>query len=214
MMAEYLARDGFECHQANDPVQGIECALSGDFEAAILDIMMPGIDGIEVLRRIRQKSSLPILMLTAKGDGIDRVVGLELGADDYLAKPVLPREVVARLRAVLRRVRGQSVVTDLQKEFVFGSLRVSPVKREVHVHGKACTLTSTEFNILCELARRPEEVLTKDELSQSVLHRHRESYDRSIDIHVSNIRHKLQQLGEGIEIETVRAIGYRLRASQ
>ena len=174
---------------------------------------MPGIDGIEVLRRIRQKSSLPILMLTAKGDGIDRVVGLELGADDYLAKPALPREVVARLRAVLRRVRGEPLFADSQREFVFGPLRISPLKREVHLHGRACALTSTEFNIIIELVRRSEEVLTKDELSQRALHRHREAYDRSIDVHVSNIRYKLQQYGGGVEIETVRAIGYRLRAS-
>jgi two-component system OmpR family response regulator len=211
MMSEYLASEGFECRQANDAFEGIECALTGQHEMAILDVMMPELDGIEVLRRIRRSSSIPIIMLTAKGDSIDRVVGLELGADDYLAKPAFPREVVARVRALLRRVRAEAPAQDNTREVVAGPLQMSPLKREATLSCQPFILTTTEFNILIELVRRPDEVLTKDELSERALHRPREPYDRSIDVHVSNIRQKLVHAGGGVEIETIRAIGYRLR---
>lgn len=212
MMAEYLTSEGMDCERTGDPFEGLERALSGRFDAAVLDIMMPQLDGMELLRRLRRESALPVLMLTAKGDGIDRVVGLELGADDYVPKPAYPREVVARLRAVLRRVQAEPPVPAPKAEVQIGALRILPPRREAWLNGRLLILTGTEFEVLQQLARRPDEVLSKDELSEGALHRRREPYDRSVDVHVSNLRHKLGAAGGGLEIETVRAIGYRLRS--
>jgi len=211
MMAEYLESEGFACDRAHDPLDGLERALSGRFDAAVLDVMMPQLDGMELLRRLRRESALPVLMLTAKGDSIDRVVGLELGADDYLPKPVFPRELVARLRAVLRRVQSESPAALDKGEFVVGPLRIAPSKREAWLADRALVLTSTEFDLLLQLARAPGDAITKDELSERALRRPREPYDRSVDVHISNLRQKLGAAGGGVEIETVRAIGYRLR---
>lgn len=209
MLAQYLSTEGFRCHQANSAVEGIEQALSGSYDAAILDIMMPQIDGIEVLRRIRRESMLPILMLTAKGDSIDRVVGLELGADDYLGKPAFPREVVARLRAVLRRLHSAPRLAN-HSPIEFDDLRVSIARQQASIGERDCPLTRTEFNILVELIQHAEEVVTKDELSERVLRRVREPYDRSVDVHVSNLRQKLTQAGSDVEIKTIRATGYMM----
>ena len=212
MMAEYLTAEGIECERTGDPFEGLDRALSGRFDAAVLDIMMPQLDGMELLRRLRRESALPVLMLTAKGDGIDRVVGLELGADDYVPKPAYPREVVARLRAVLRRVQADPPTPGPKTEVHIGALRILPPRREAWLNGRLLILTGTEFEVLHQLARRPDEVLSKDELSEGALRRRREPYDRSVDVHVSNLRHKLSATGGGLEIETVRAIGYRLRS--
>jgi two-component system OmpR family response regulator len=212
MMAEYLASEGFDCERAGDPLDGLERARSGGFDAAVLDVMMPQLDGMELLRRLRRESAMPVLMLTAKGDSIDRVVGLELGADDYLPKPVYPRELVARLRAVLRRVQSDpSAAAAAKPELVVGPLRIAPAQRECWLGEQGLSLTGTEFDMLVQLAHRPGEVVTKDELSERVLRRPRETYDRSVDVHISNLRQKLGAAGGGIEIETSRAIGYRLR---
>ena len=212
MMAEYLGSEGFTCVCANEPLDGLQQALSGQFDAAVLDVMMPQLDGMELLRRLRRVSDLPVLMLTAKGDSIDRVIGLELGADDYLPKPVYPRELVARLRAVLRRFQADAPAEHSRSEFSVGPLRIAPARRESWLGDNPLTLTATEFGILMQLALKPGEVLTKDELSEETLGRPRERYDRSIDVHVSNIRHKIGQASpQGLEIETVRSIGYRLR---
>ena len=211
MLAEYLASEGIGCERATDPFDGLERALSGRFDAAVLDVMMPELDGMELLRRLRRESPLPVLMLTAKGDSIDRVVGLELGADDYLPKPVYPRELVARLRAVLRRVQADAPAQAEKGELAIGVLRIAPPRREVWLADQPLTLTGTEFDMLLQLARNPGDVVTKDELSERVLRRARESYDRSVDVHISNLRQKLGAAGGGVEIETVRAIGYRLR---
>jgi two-component system OmpR family response regulator len=211
MMAEYLTSEGIDCERAADPFDGLERALSGQFDAAVLDVMMPQLDGMELLRRLRRESALPVLMLTAKGDNIDRVIGLELGADDYLPKPVYPRELVARLRAVLRRVQPGASTAAASSELVVGPLRIAPQRRESWLHGALLALTGTEFDLLLLLAQRPGEVLSKDELSERALRRPREPYDRSVDVHVSNLRQKLGAAGGGLEIETVRAIGYRLR---
>lgn len=213
MMADYLSSEGFTCERSSDPRRGLERALSGEADAVILDVMMPELDGIELLRTIRRQSLLPVLMLTARGDNIDRVAGLELGADDYMAKPVYPREVVARLGAVFRRIRNVAADPAQSDEMAVGPLRISLQQREATLFGEHCPLTTTEFNIVVELARRPANVLSKDMLSELVLHRPREPYDRSIDVHISNIRHKLAEQGGGVEIETVRAIGYRMMLS-
>lgn len=211
MMAEYLTSEGFVCERTSDPHDGLQRALSGRFNAAVLDVMMPELDGMELLRRLRRESALPVVMLTAKGDSIDRVVGLELGADDYLPKPVYPRELVARLRAVLRRAPAEPPAAAEKSEAVIGALRIAPAKRESWLNGQPLALTGTEFDLLLQLARQPDEVVTKDELSERALRRPREPYDRSVDVHISNLRQKLAAAGGGVEIETVRAIGYRLR---
>jgi two-component system OmpR family response regulator len=212
MMAEYLSTEGIACARASDPFDGLERALSGGFDAVVLDVMMPQLDGRELLRRLRRETALPVLMLTAKGDDIDRVVGLELGADDYLAKPVYPRELVARLRAVLRRV--QSPPPTVKSEITYGALRIAPARRESWLGDRPLQLTSSEFDLMMELVRQPGDVSSKDELSERALGRPREAYDRSVDVHVSNLRQKFSLAGGGVEIETVRAIGYRLRLSE
>lgn len=212
LLAEYLVGDGFACEQASDPVEGLERALTERFDAIVLDVMMPQMDGMELLRRLRRETSVPVLMLTARGDSIDRIVGLELGADDYVPKPVHPRELAARLRAILRRqqVEPEGAVRDLR----VGPLRLAPASRESWVGDRPLSLTVSEFDLLLLLARRPGEVVTKDELFERALRRPREPYDRSVDVHVSNLRQKLSAAGGGVEIETARALGYRLRPSE
>ncbi len=214
MMAEYLAGEDFDCERTSDPEEGLAMALSGRFNAAVLDVMMPGLDGMELLRRLRRQSKMPVLMLTARGDSIDRVGGLELGADDYLPKPCYPRELVARLRAVLRRVSSDAPQDVEKTERRFGPLVMAPARRESFIGEQALDLTASEFDLLDQLSRRPGEVVTKDELSERALRRPREPYDRSVDVHISNLRQKLSAGGGGLEIETVRAIGYRLRVGE
>ncbi len=210
MLTEYLAGEGIKTTAAFNGPDGAAAALSGQYDAVILDVMLPGMDGNEVLRRIRQSSAVPVIMLTAKGGDVDRVVGLEMGADDYVAKPYFPRELVARLRAVLRRQReARPQVSQALKS---GALELSPGKREVTWKERPFELTTTEFDMLECLIRGGEMVSSKEELSLKVLGRAREIYDRSVDVHVSNLRKKLALASEGaLEIETIRGVGYRLR---
>jgi DNA-binding response OmpR family regulator len=210
MIAEYLESENIACECAETPDQGLRRALAGEHDAVILDVMMPGMNGLDLLRQLRRESDLPVLMLTARGDGVDRVVGLEVGADDYIPKPVYPRELVARLNAVLRRGRAERERDKQLSEIVVGSLRMSIPQRECFLGGQRVTLTMGEFDLLRSLARQAGIVVSRDELSRTVLGRPWEAYDRSIDVHVSNLRHKLEASREGIEIETVRGIGYRL----
>jgi two-component system OmpR family response regulator len=210
MVREYLEAEGFEVEMRGNGVAGLERALKGGLDAVILDVMMPEMNGIEVLRRLRQHSEVPVLMLTAKGDQIDRVLGLELGADDYIAKPYYPRELVARLRAVLRR--GPSVPPPTAC-FTLLDLQVQPSARRAAWQGHEIDLTATEFAILDALIRACDDVSTKNDLSLHALGRRREAYDRSVDVHVSNLRLKLQTATCGqIAIETIRGVGYRLQA--
>jgi two-component system, OmpR family, response regulator len=212
MLTEYLAGEGFKTAAAFNGPDGVTAALSGQYDAVILDVMLPGMDGGEVLRRIRQSSTVPVIMLTAKGGDVDRVVGLEMGADDYVAKPYFPRELVARLRAVLRRQR--EVPPQPSPSLKKGALELSPGKREVTWKDRPFELTTTEFDMLEYLMRGGEIVSSKEDLSLKVLGRPREIYDRSVDVHVSNLRKKLAQASEGaLEIETIRGVGYRLRQS-
>lgn len=212
MMCEYLDASGVECERANDPTVGLEMALTRRFDAIVLDVMMPRLDGIEVLRRLRRESAVPVLMLTARDDSAERVIGLELGADDYLPKPIYPRELVARLRAVLRRVQAEPRERR-EAELELGPLWLSPASRQATLARQDLLLTVIEFNLLVELARRSGDVLSKDELYERTLGRKREPYDRSVDVHVSNLRQKLGSAGGGVEIETARGVGYRLRLS-
>ena len=207
MLCEYLAAEGFTLTVAGNGEDGVQQALTGRFEAVILDIMLPRMNGIEVLGRIRQTSKVPVLMLTARGDDVDRVIGLELGADDYIAKPYYPRELLARLRAVLRRTGNPSPIGPL----AIGQLTLDPPRRDARWDGRPIELTVTEFALLEALMRADDIVSTKDELSLSALGRQRQRYDRSIDVHVSNLRQKLSQASAGaVEIETIRGVGYRL----
>ncbi|MGN7511948.1 response regulator transcription factor [Aeromonas salmonicida] len=211
MLSEYLSGEGFVTTHVLTGKSGVQHALSGNYVAVVLDIMLPDINGSEVLRQIRNDSKIPVIMLTAKGDNIDRVIGLEMGADDYVPKPCYPRELVARLRAVLRRVEPAPAPAGKGDGLRLAELTLSPATRQCHWQGEPLELTATEFNLLELLLRAPERVVSKDELSLHGLGRPREPYDRSVDVHICNIRQKLQALaGEAIGIETVRSIGYRL----
>lgn len=209
MLGQYLAAEGFRVDAVHDGEAGASHALSGDYDAVILDIMMPRLSGIEALRRIRSSSAIPVIMLTAKGDDIDRVIGLELGADDYVPKPCFPRELVARLRAVLRR-QPTSSAPSIATRYDLGSLHLDVQARRVLAGSERIELTASEFNLLAALLQAGECVMTKDELSLKVLGRRRASYDRSVDVHVSNLRLKLADTAPDIQIETVRGVGYRI----
>ncbi|MEM9291799.1 MAG: response regulator transcription factor [Acidobacteriota bacterium] len=212
MHREYLEVEGFQVEIAFDGERGVEAAASTQPDIVVLDVMMPGIDGVETLRRIRSTSSVPVLMLTARGDDVDRIVGLELGADDYVPKPCTPRELVARLRAILRRSAPESRL-DEKLPVEVGALRVVPTQRLASWRGEALELTSSELNLLEELARHVGRVVSKEDLSQRALGRKLTRYDRSIDVHISNLRTKLGELPDGRSpIQTVRGIGYQLLA--
>lgn len=211
MLSEYLTAEGFEASQVLTGKEGIKGAFSGEFDAIILDIMLPDLSGIDVLRHIRKESRIPVIMLTAKGDKIDRVIGLEMGADDYVPKPCYPRELVARLRAVLRRYEEHAEMT-VVSQASYGELVVDPSQRLCFWKNKPMELTASEFNLLDILVRASDRVVSKDELSLQALGRPRELYDRSVDVHISNIRQKLSALpADPPTIETVRSIGYRIR---
>jgi len=207
MLGEYLRHEGFEVDIAREGRSGTTKALAGGVDIAVLDVMMPGISGIEVLRRIRAQSRLPVIMLTARGDDLEKVLGLELGADDYVPKPCTPRELVARLRAILRRSFGEARPQVLSA----GSLAVWPERRQAELSGKTLDLTSAEFGILETLMRNAGRVVAKAELSEQGLGRPLARFDRSIDVHISALRQKLGLLGDGRSwIQTVRGIGYQL----
>jgi len=213
MLCEYLLSEGFRVKAVFNGEDGVEHALSGEHDAVILDVMMPRLSGIEVLREIRKQSEIPILMLTARGDQVDRVVGLELGADDYVAKPHYPRELVARLRAILRR--NSAAIAPKADLLTLGDLEVQIAARRAVCRGVHVDLTATEFNFLVALMRAGDDVTTKDILSLQGLGRARQSYDRSVDVHVSNLRMKLEACSAGaVVVETVRGVGYRLLAGQ
>jgi two-component system, OmpR family, response regulator len=207
MLGEYLAPEGFTVTALHDGESGARTALSGAFDVVVLDVMMPRLNGIDALRRIRAASSVPVLMLTARGDDVDRIVGLELGADDYLPKPFNPRELVARLRAVLRRG-----VTASDNTLVHAGLLVMrPAERTADWRGQTLDLTSTEFNLLEVLARHAGHVVNKDDLAEQALGRKLTRFDRSIDMHMSKLRNKLGMLDDGRSpIQTVRGVGYQL----
>ena len=209
MLREYLEQEGFEVDVAHDGECGVREALTGRYAIAVLDVMMPRLNGVEALRQIRAGSRIPVLMLTAKGDDIDRIIGLELGADDYVPKPCSPRELVARLRAILRRVEDAAPGTQ-QGPIVVGPLTLWPERRMAQWHEQALELTSTEYSLLEVLARQAGRVVSKHDLSELALRRPLARFDRSIDVHVSSIRHKLGARPNGDSwIQTVRGQGYQ-----
>jgi two-component system OmpR family response regulator len=210
MLTEYLAVEGFDVDAVPNGRDGAQAALSGRYAAVLLDIMMPGVSGIEALRQIRQASQIPVIMLTAKGDDVDRVVGLEMGADDYVSKPFYSRELLARLKAVLRRTANGDRQAG-PESVVMGEL--APARRSAAWRGRPLELTATEFNLLELLVRASGDVVSKDELSQKALGRRRETYDRSVDVHIGNLRRKLDAVTAGrIEIRTVRGLGHALES--
>lgn len=212
MLSEYLTNESFNINAVHSGFEGIEEALSGKYKAVILDIMLPDINGIDVLKQIRQASNLPVIMLTAKGDNIDRVLGLELGADDYIPKPCYPRELLARLRAVLRRLDEPSAPMTENRKYYYNGVVLDVPQRLCLWEDKEVELTSTEFNLLVLLVKNHNRVVTKEELSEKGLGRTRALYDRSVDVHISNIRQKLHQMtNDAVSIETIRAVGYRVR---
>jgi two-component system OmpR family response regulator/two-component system response regulator CpxR len=213
MLHDYLAREGFNVESACDGRAGVSAALSGRHDIVVLDVMMPEVNGIQALGMIRAQSNIPVLMLTAKGDDTDRIMGLELGADDYVPKPCTPRELCARLRAILNRVRvqGGSQLANQSQPISVGSLTLWPSKRRAENAGEPLDLTSSEYNLLEVLVRHAGAPVSKEELSLVALGRPLGRYERSIDVHISSIRRKLQPLSDGRSmIQTVIRKGYQL----
>jgi two-component system OmpR family response regulator len=210
MFQEYLEQEGFGVGTANDGEAGTRLALSGTYAIAILDVMMPRMNGIETLRRIREKSGMPVLMLTGRGDDTDRILGLELGADDYVTKPCTPRELTARIRAILRRANPPEDSSGPASLRV-GKLLMIPSLRRASWSGEPLALTSTEFNLLEVLAKNAGRPVSKNDLSELGLGRPMARFDRNIDVHLSSLRHKLGLLDDGRScLQTVYRLGYQL----
>jgi two-component system response regulator CpxR len=213
LLTDYLTPEGLQVEAVHDGERGADRALAGDHALVVLDVMLPGISGFDVLRRIRAGSKVPVLMLTARGDDVDRIVGLEMGADDYLPKPFNPRELVARIRAIQRRVEprleretGSAKATE---RVVVGDVQLDPGARVVLQRDHPIDLTSVEFALLEVLLRAAGQVVTREDLAKEVLGRRLTPYDRSIDVHISSLRRKLgHQVGDMERIKTVRGTGY------
>ena len=209
MLREFLAPDHFRVSTAGSGEAGLESLEDGRFDLLILDIMLPGMSGIDVLKRVRQRSDMPVIMLTARGDDVDRILGLEFGADDYLAKPFNPRELLARIKAILRRARPASA--DTGRRLAAGPVEMDLRSRQVTAGDRPVRLTGTEFELLRCLLDAPGDVVSRDELSREALGRRLLPYDRSIDTHVSNLRRKLENAGvDNPSIQSQRGVGYRL----
>jgi DNA-binding response OmpR family regulator len=207
LLASYLKQNGFQVAVAEDGRKGLAALEAGAFDAVLLDVMMPGMDGIEVVKRIRTKSRIPVLMLTAKGDETDRVVGLELGADDYIAKPFSPRELLARLRAVLRRAKPEPATEQL----IVADIAIDVPGRGVTAFGKPIELTGIEFDILVALARRAGRVVSRDALLEEAGRGDVTVSDRTVDVHISHLRQKIGDDPRSPKlIKTVRGVGYVL----
>ena len=211
LLVERLAEDGFELSAAHNGIDGLELASSGRYSLVILDVMLPRMGGIDVLKQLRARSSVPVLMLTARGDDIDRIIGLEVGADDYLPKPFNPRELVARIKAILRRIEEPQ--TGLEK-FMAGDIVINTTLREAYVGDRSLQLTTIEFALLEVLVRNPGRALTREYLTDIALGRRLGAFDRTIDVHISNLRRKLDQQRGIQRIKTIRGSGYLLAPRQ
>lgn len=210
LLIQYLEPEGFDINCVHDGQSGIKKALNQSFDAIILDVMLPKLNGFEVLKAIREHLDTPVLMLTARGDDIDRIVGLEIGADDYLPKPCNPRELLARLRAILRRTQKNPIHKPIIEQH---NIVVDCAKRVATLNDEELELTNAEFNILEMLIKSPGQAFSKEELTEYALGRKFTAYDRSIDVHISNLRNKLgdNPAGETL-IKTVRGFGYLFNA--
>ena len=208
LVGEYLEGEGFEVESVHDGVTGVERCLDSDPELVILDVMLPGLGGFEVLKRIRERSRVPVIMLTARGEEVDRIVGLEMGADDYIPKPFNPRELAARIRAILRRASAAEE-TGEPEVLEAGDLAMDLGARAVRCAGAEIELTGAEFAVLETLLRCAGTVVSRDDLSRQALGRRASAFDRSLDVHLSNLRRKLGPLpGGGDRIKTIRGVGY------
>jgi DNA-binding response OmpR family regulator len=211
MVSEYLGEAGFRVSVAAEGRSGLERLAREPFDALVLDLMLPDMDGLELCRQLRAKSDLPLLMLTARGDAADRIVGLEIGADDYLPKPFEPRELLARLRAILRRGKGGAAARPLR----FGRLEIDRDARSASVDGNACSLTGYQFALLVALAENAGRVLSREALMDLVKGEPLEAFDRSIDVHVSRIRAAIEDdPKKPRRIITVRGTGYVFAKAQ
>jgi DNA-binding response OmpR family regulator len=205
LLAERLASEGFTMETVQDGSRGLERALSTEYALVVLDLMLPGMGGLDVLRRLRKVSPVPVLILTARGEDSDRILGLEMGADDYVPKPFNPRELIARIRAILRRT-GRPEAS--QGPLVVGDLRIDPAVREAWLERAPLHLTSVEFSLLEVFMREPGHILSREQLTEAVLGRKLGPFDRVIDVHVSNLRRKLGVAQDGQRIKAVRGSGY------
>lgn len=213
LLAELLGQEGFTVDAVHDGVRGLERALAGGYALVVLDVMLPGLTGFDVLSRLRRTSSLPVIMLTARGEDIDRIVGLEMGADDYLPKPFNPRELVARVRAIHRRTTAAAAAAPAQEggdpPLVLDDIELHPSSRRVLVGGAEVHLTTAEHDLLAVLIKKAGVVTSREDLTQEVLGRKLTAFDRAIDMHVSNLRKKLGPAPSGGDrIKTVRSAGY------
>jgi DNA-binding response OmpR family regulator len=215
LVAEYLESEDFAVEVANNGADGLRRALTGEHALVILDVMMPGMNGIEVLRSLRAVSKMPVLMLTAKGDPVDRIIGLEIGADDYMPKPFDSRELVARIRAILRRTRANEEATTATgiaskpDRITVGDVTIDKGVRVVRRVGEPVELTNVEYEILLMLLESPGRIVTREDLVREVLGRKLSPFDRSLDMHISHLRKKLgHTIGEAERIKTVRGVGY------
>lgn len=207
LLEEYLQSEQLRLESAHDGPSGLEKALSSHPAVVVLDVMLPGMSGLDVLKQLRQKSSVPVLMLTARGSELDRILGLELGADDYLPKPFNPRELVARLRAILRRTNSTGVPSG--HPLHLADVELHPESRSVSRAGQPVTLTGAEFDLLHTFLRSPGKIISREDLTQAALGRPMSAMDRSIDVHVSNLRRKLGSYdGDQERIKAIRGSGY------
>jgi two-component system phosphate regulon response regulator OmpR len=210
MVCDYLGQSGFRVSRAANGASGLQMQASDSFDIVVLDLMLPDMDGIDVCRQLRQRGSIPILMLTARGDAMDRVIGLEMGADDYLPKPFEPRELLARLRAILRR--GRAVPESILR---FGRLEIDCNAREVRLDGEPRPLTSHQFGLLLALARRAGRVMTREALMDIMKNEPLEAFDRSIDVHISRIRAAIEDdHKKPRRVITIRGVGYVFAKAQ
>jgi DNA-binding response OmpR family regulator len=207
LLIERLAEDGFDLSAVHNGIDGLELASNGSYALVILDVMLPRMGGIDVLKQLRARSSVPVLMLTARGDDIDRIIGLEVGADDYLPKPFNPRELVARIKAILRRIDERR--TDIEK-FAAGDILIDTTLREAYVGDRSLQLTTIEFALLEVLVRNPGRALSREYLTGIALGRKLGAFDRTIDVHISNLRRKLDERPGIQRIKTIRGSGYLL----
>jgi DNA-binding response OmpR family regulator len=210
MLSEYMGRNGFRVTTVHRGDTGLKMALERPFALVLLDVMLPGLDGFEVLRRMRAASAVSVLLLTARGEDVDRIVGLEIGADDYLSKPFNPRELLARVRAILRRSAGVGVKQE-QTVLRIEGLELNRAARSVTHNGTKVDLTDVEFALLEALMQSPGQVVTREEISENVLGRKFHPFDRSLDMHVSRLRRKLSDKGAQEDlVKTIRGVGYQL----
>ncbi|MDO6425607.1 response regulator [Thalassotalea sp. 1_MG-2023] len=208
LLCEYLSYEGFQLEARHDGISGLAAAKDSKYSLILLDVMMPGLNGFELLKALGGKHATPILMLTAKGDETDKVLGLELGADDYLAKPFQHRELLARINAILRRIDIVQQQQNHNVNYHINHVQMNPATHEVHCHDQLIELTGTEYQLLTLLMENSGSIVSKELISQQVMQRKLSPFDRSIDMHVSNIRRKFSAYAQDDKIKTIRGAGY------